>query len=202
MTIVQLRNHIEQQKGRKEQIIEEISSIKEEIKEKKRNLRRHEEAREIVRIVALKTQSQLQYHISDIVSLALEAVYDNPYTFVTEFVQRRNKTECDLYFSRDDAKIDPMDASGGGTVNVAGFALRVASWSMQRPKLRNVLILDEPMGQLSIDKQERASEMLKQISQKLGIQILMVTHSEILTSSADRIFRVSIKNGVSQVVQE
>lgn len=199
MNIQQLRSYIEQQKGKKAQILSSIEKTKTIINEKKIDLKRHEEAKEIIRLIGLETQKQLQVHIGDITSLALEAVYDNPYTLLVEFVQRRNKTECDILFERDGNRIDPMDASGGGTVNIASFALRVVSWSMYNPKLRNILILDEPFGQLSIDKQESASNMLKQLSQKLNLQIVMVTHSEILASAADRIFEVSIKKGISQI---
>jgi len=201
MTNIQnLRNALEQMKGKRDQIQHGIDNAEQFIKEKKKDLRRHEQAREIIREVGLKTQQQLQFHISDITSLALEAVFDNPYKLITEFIQRRNKTECDLYFERDGNRIDPLSASGGGTVDVASFALRVASWSMQRPRSRNVLILDEPFRYLSSDLLPKASEMLNQISKKLKLQIIMVTHAEELIENADRVFEVKIKKGKSLIM--
>ena len=201
MTNIQnLRNALEQMKGKRDQIQHGIDNAEQFIKEKKKDLRRHEQAREIIREVGLKTQQQLQFHISNITSLALEAVFDNPYKLITEFIQRRNKTECDLYFERDGNRIDPLSASGGGTVDVASFALRVASWSMQRPRSRNVLILDEPFRYLSSDLLPKASEMLNQISKKLKLQIMMVTHAEELIENADRVFEVKIKKGKSLIM--
>jgi len=201
MTNIQnLRNALEQMKGKRDQIQHGIDNAEQFIKEKKKDLRRHEQAREIIREVGLKTQQQLQFHISDITSLALEAVFDNPYKLFTEFIQRRNKTECDLYFERDGNRIDPLSASGGGTVDVASFALRVASWSIQRPRSRNVLILDEPFRYLSSDLLPKASEMLNQISKKLKLQIIMVTHAEELIENADRVFEVKIKKGKSLIM--
>jgi len=201
MTNIQnLRNALEQMKGKRDQIQHGIDNAEQFIREKKKDLRRHEQAREIIREVGLKTQQQLQFHISDITSLALEAVFDNPYKLITEFIQRRNKTECDLYFERDGNRIDPLSASGGGTVDVASFALRVASWSMQRPRSRNVLILDEPFRYLSSDLLPKASEMLNQISKKLKLQIIMVTHAEELIENADRVFEVKIKKGKSLIM--
>jgi len=201
MTNIQnLRNALEQMKGKRDQIQHGIDNAEQFIKEKKKDLRRHEQAREIIREVGLKTQQQLQFHISDITSLALEAVFDNPYKLITEFIQRRNKTECDLYFERDGNRIDPLSASGGGAVDVASFALRVASWSMQRPRSRNVLILDEPFRYLSSDLLPKASEMLNQISKKLKLQIIMVTHAEELIENADRVFEVKIKKGKSLIM--
>ena len=194
-----LRTSLERQKGSKEQIDKSLILCKEKIRDKKRDLYRHEQAREVIREVGLQTQKTLQFHISEITSLALEAVFDDPYKLVAEFVQRRNKTECDLYFLRDKSQVDPLSASGGGAVDVASFALRVASWSMQSPRSRNVLVLDEPFRFLSENLLPKASEMLQQISAQLGLQIIMVTHSEELMEAADKIFEVSIKNGVSTI---
>lgn len=197
--IQQLRNRLEQQKGQRVQIVRSITSINQTIKENKRSLRRHEQAREVIREVGIKTQNQLSFHISDITSLALEAVFDDSYELVVEFVQRRNKTECDLYFARDGNRVDPLSASGGGAVDVAAFALRIASWSMQRPKSRNVIVLDEPLRFLSADHQEKASVMIKEISQKLGIQFIIITHEPILASYADKIFETKIRKGITQI---
>jgi len=193
-----LRRELEQRKGRKRQIEENLTGAIKNKKELGRDLRRHEQAREILRTVGLKTQQQLQFHISEITSLALEAVFDDPYELVAEFVERRNKTECDLYFVRD-SRVDPLTASGGGAVDVASFALRVASWSMQSPRSRAVLILDEPFRYLSAGLLPKAGEMIKQISKQLGLQIIMVTHAEELMDCADKIFKVGIKKGISYV---
>ena len=195
-----LRNRLEQQKGQKFQVEQSLSKLQEELRGKKRSLIRHEKAREIVRAVGMATQKQLQFHISDITSLALEAVFPDPYSLEVEFVQRRNKTECDLYFVRDGMKVDPLTASGVGAVDVATFALRIASWSMAHPRTRNTIILDEPFRYLSENYQERASSMLKEISDKLGIQFIIVTHEQVLAEHADKIFEVKIRNGKTKVL--
>lgn len=194
-----IRNWIEQQKGKQSLTLKTIDSLKSELVQKKRTLRQHEQALILIKEAGLKTQQQLQYHISDITSLALDAVFDEPYKLVAEFLERRNKTECDLFFVRENERIDPLSASGGGAVDVAAFALRIASWSMQKPKSRNVIILDEPLKYLSENYQEKGSAMIKEISQRLGIQFIIVTHEQTLASYADKVFEVSIKKGVSQV---
>ncbi|OFY65202.1 MAG: hypothetical protein A2Y71_10225 [Bacteroidetes bacterium RBG_13_42_15] len=200
--IKQWRNRLEQQKGQKIQIESSIRDTRHSARQLKLSLRRHEQARELIRAVAMETQQQLQYHISDITSLALEAVFDDPYELVAEFVQRRNKTECDLYFVRDDNRIDPLGASGGGTVDVAAFALRVASWTMSRPRPRAVIILDEPLRFLSQNLQERASQMIKELSSRLGLQFIVVTHETTLANQADKVFETRIIKGVTQINKE
>lgn len=201
ITVIQaLRNSIEQQKGKRLQLQKSIESLKSSLTGNRKNLHRHEQALEIVRHVGLSTQEQLQFHISGLVTLALRAVFeDDAYEFKVEFVQRRGKTECDLSFVRDKEQIDPLAASGGGVVDVAAFALRAASWSMECPRSRPVLILDEPFRYLSTDLLPKASLMLREISQRLGLQLIMVTHSEELTEDANKVFRVMKRKGISVV---
>ena len=199
MTTKDLRNVFERERGKQIVVSQQIIRLQTSRKDLRRSLRFHERAREIIREVGLKTQEQLQYHISDITSLALGAVFSDPYKLVVEFVQRRNKTECDLWFERDGERIDPISASGGGAVDVASFALRIAAWSMQRPRSRQVIILDEPMRFLSVDLRERASAMIKEISDKLGLQFIIITHESTLAAEADRVFEVTIKKGVTQI---
>ena len=200
MEIKQLRTILEQQKGQRTQIEKSVTELTSEIQKQKRDLIRHEQAREVIREVGMKTQQQLSFHISDITSLALEAVFPDPYTLEVEFIQRRNKTECDLYFVRDNQRIDPLTASGVGAVDIAAFALRIACWTMQNPRSRNVIILDEPFRFLSGNYQEQASAMIKMISKRLGIQFIIVTHEQVLTTAADKIFEVSIRKRISKVV--
>lgn len=200
--IQQLRNQLERQKGSKAQIERSINELAAKIKWSKKNLRRHEYAREAIREFGLQLQQQLQFHISNITSLALDAVFDNPYKLVVEFVQRRNKTECDLYFERDGNRVDPLTASGLGAADVAAFALRVASWSMQIPHTHPVLILDEPFKCLKgRDANLRVLDMIKEISDKLKLQIIMISDERInredIIEKADKVFEVKIRNGVS-----
>ena len=197
--ITQLRNQLERQKGQVFQIQKDLTLAKDQLRNKKRDLYRHEKAREIIRKVGIETQNQISFHISDITSLALESIFPDPYKLEVEFIQRRNKTECDLYFVRDENKVDPLTASGVGAVDVAAFALRIASWSMSTPHTRNTIILDEPFRFLSENYQEQASLMLKEISEKLGIQFIIVTHEQVLASAADKIFEVSIRKGISKI---
>ena len=198
-SIKNLRSVVEKLKGERGQVEKNLGQSKERLSEYKQSLEKHEEAREVIKQVGLQTQQTLSFHISDVASLALKAVFEEPYDLVADFVQRRNKTECDLWFERDGERMDPMYASGGGAVDVASFALRVASWSMQSPRTRPIIILDEPMKFLSRDLQPQASEMIKELSDRMNIQFIIVTHEPNLTESADKVFTTKMKKGVTEV---
>lgn len=197
MNLTEARNKLEQLKGAKALTEKQITDTKQSVADLTKSLHHHEKAKEIVREVGMQTQQQLQYHISDITSLALESIFDDPYELRVEFVKRRDKVECDLLFVRNGEGVDPLSASGGGAVDTAAFALRIASWSMRSPRSRNTIILDEPLRFLSEDLQEKASMMIKQLSEKLGLQFIIITHEPTLATYADKEFKVSIRKGVS-----
>jgi len=198
--IKNLRDKVTRLQGKRQQLQSFIHETRKNIRVLEVEDEHYQKAVEIVRIVGLETQKQLEFHIASVVTAALKAVFGNEaYEMKVEFVERRNTTECDLFFEKDGRRYKPMDASGGGAVDVAAFALRVAAWSMKKPKLRNTIILDEPLRFLSKDLQAKASRILKELSEQLGIQFIIVTHEEELTDAADKIFQVSKINNVSKV---
>lgn len=199
--IKQLRWHLEKKKGQRQLQEQQLQEQEAQRRHHKRQLIFHEQAREILKLVGMDTQRQLQFHIGDITSLALQSVFEEPYELKVSFVERRNKSECDLTFVRDDLEVDPMQSSGGGAVDVASFALRIASWSMQQPRRRALMIMDEPLRFLSANYQAEGSAMIKELADRLGLQFIIVSHEPTLTNSADTTIEIGIKNKVSFLKQ-
>jgi DNA repair exonuclease SbcCD ATPase subunit len=191
--ISEIRRTLEQRKGQLSKVEQTRKELEHRMVVQNRHLRRHEQAREIIKKVGLLTQRQIQNQVSELSSLALESVFDNPYKLVVDFVERRDKTECDLYFERNGNRVEPLGASGLGACDVASFALRIASWAMKRPRTRNIMILDEPFPRLKGRKANlRALQMVHQISTDLGIQIIMVSdervEKDLIGQTADKVF--------------
>jgi DNA repair exonuclease SbcCD ATPase subunit len=167
---------------------------------KEKELDNCRKARILVQKVAEETQKRIEFHIGNLVSTALAAVFPNPYEFVLRFTQRRNRTECDLLFCREGKEYDPISATGGGAVDVASFALRAALWSVK--KNRPLFILDEPFKFVSVDLQSKCSLMLKELSKKLKFQIIMISHLPNIIESADKVFRIKNVDGKSVIGEE
>ena len=202
MGITGLRQIVERKKGQRDKVISLLSVCKKEINRLKGEINFSEQAQAIIQKVAQETQRQLEWHISEVVTLALASTFDNPYVFKAEFVQRRGKTECDLFFERDGFKVDPVAEAGGGAVDVAAFALRVAMWSLVKPRWRNILVFDEPFKNIN-DKtrrtQERIAEMVKVLSRKLKLQFIIVTMIPELEEMADRVHEFSLVQGKTKI---
>lgn len=199
MTGNEYRVKIERLKGRKQQLETDLENVSVSISDLGRQSVYCEQAQVIIQEVAQLTQEQLQYQVSELVTLALASVFENPYELELEFVQRRGRTEADLWFVRDGKRINPMEASGGGAVDVAAFALRIALWSLAKPRTRNTLILDEPLKFLKGGElPEKGALMIKEISERIGLQIIMVSHIPDQIEGADQRISVSNRNGVSR----
>ena len=202
MSYKKLKERINKAQGQKEQLELDKTNYQSIIKKTKKHLVNLEEALTIVDLVGLETQQQIKYHVSDITSLALESIFPDPYKVVIDFVKRRGKIECDIFFERDGHKLDPLDSSGYGAANIASFALRIASWSMQRPRTRNTIILDEPFHFLSPEYHESAGMMVKELSRRLNLQFIIITHKPKLADMADNTIRTRLVKGKTKITRQ
>jgi DNA repair exonuclease SbcCD ATPase subunit len=166
--------------------LKEEQNRSEELNRKNKSL---EKVRSVFQEAGTRTQQRIENHISQIVSTALASIWDDPYEFELEFVIKRGKTEANLWFVRNDAKFPPMDTAGGGAIDVASMALRIAAWSINK-NTRPIIILDEPFKNLSENLQDRAASMLRMLSEKLDLQIIMVSHINNLVKNSDKIIEV------------
>lgn len=180
-----------QSKGMKKQVENNLIQNKTTLDNLNNRIKLLEQAQAFLQKVAQDTQSQLKFQIEDIVNLALETCFPNEYEFQLQFNIARGKTDAELVFlsQKTGRPIDPMNASGGGVVDLTAFALRIASYALEQG-VDNVIILDEPFRFISRDLQARAGEILKSLSTKLGLQIVMVTHIGQMIDVADKVFEV------------
>lgn len=191
MNIQKIKELYQQSKGMKIQIEKDLESNKLLLQKTNERMKRLEDAQTFLQKVAQETQEHLKFKIEDIVNLALETCFPNEYTFRLNFNISRGKTEAELVFLSQSTNrpIDPMNASGGGVVDIACFALRIASYVLEQG-IDNVIVLDEPMKFVSKDLLDSAGEILKVLSTKLGLQIIMVTHENKFIDIADKVFEV------------
>lgn len=170
---------------------------KKDLEETKTRAEGLKKARVVIQAVAQKTQQNLEYHISYPVTDALRYVFPESINFISRIVIGRGKTECRLLFEEDGNEYKPLKGSGYGPVNIACIILRVCFWSLN--KNRPTLILDEPFRDLSPNYQQKTSELIKRISGKLGIQIIIVSHQDDINIAADKTFLCEKIKGIARV---
>lgn len=151
---------------------------KQKLKQAVATLEHTQAAQEILQLVAQAVQQRAHERISEVVSSCLSTVFDDPYKFKIQFERKRGRTEANLRFLRRGLDVDPISASGGGMIDVAAFALRVACLMLHRPRLSRVLIIDEGFKFVSSQYRENVRKMLEGLAKDLDVQIIQVTHIE------------------------
>ncbi len=200
MTPDQVIERFRELKGRSDHLQEDLTRTSKEINRLEKHRDHAEQARVILQEVGQKTQEQLSYHLTELVDLAMAAILPDPYKLHLSFELARARTAVEIAITKGDAedRIDPMTEAGGGVVDIVSFALRISLWALSRPRPRGTLILDEPFRFLSRGLQPRASTMLEELSRRLGIQFVVISHEDELVQEADRIIEVKQVRGVSQ----
>jgi DNA repair ATPase RecN len=197
--LLNVREFLNETKSRHKALEDRVFEHGRELNYWKRRYAGASKARVIIQRVAQETQKNLEFHLSHLVTTALAAVFPEEIEFVARIEVRRGQTECDLFFKEYGQEYDPLEGSGFGPVDVASFALRITFWSLN--KNRPTFILDEPFRNVSPDLQHKVSDMLKMVSEKLGVQIIMVSHQEDINIAADKTF-LAKKEGKITILEE
>ena len=140
------------------------------------------QAQQIVQNVAEQVQTQAHGKIVAIVDRCLSTVFGKEaYQFRINFVKSRGKTEAKLLFVKDGEELDPKLAVGGGTVDVAAFALRLTDLLLAKPRRRLLIVADEMAKFINGEVyQERFVAILETLAEEFGVQMVLVSDDDFL----------------------
>lgn len=162
----------------------------------------HEEAVGLLNSFADAKQEEAIRRIETLVSAGLRSIFGESMSFAvkSDLKARRAEIEFVIRSEVDSSIVETpvLDARGGGVAAVVGFLLRVIILLL-KPGLRRILFLDESFAQLSAEYEEPCAEFLRELADKAGVQIILVTHSEAYSPFADRVYKTSQIDGWTQV---
>lgn len=193
MTIEEIAREFSEVKARNKLLKSDLDAKLEKIISEKGHVDQMVKARWILTEVATATQKRFKEKVETLVTMAIRSVFDRPFQFLLEFERKRNKMECRPEIKElVDGKyrtFDPAEDMGGGIVDIISFALRVVLWSLEKPRSRSVIVLDEPMKNLG-KLVTLAGQVLKEISHRLNFQLIIITHEDALIEVADRAYYI------------
>jgi DNA repair exonuclease SbcCD ATPase subunit len=137
-----------------------------------------EQAQGILQTIAQQIQQRVHDQIAGVVTRCLEVVFEEPYAFKIHFERKRGKTEARLVFERDGNEVDPMEGASGGVKDVASLALRLACLVLSQPRLRPLIVLDEPFKGLWRAIRPRVRDMVETLAEEMDFQFIIVTQIE------------------------
>ena len=181
-------------------LVRQAAEHRDGLQREEESLHRWEGARDLLVQVLLSTQGQVKMFVEEVVTLALSTIYGQNYRFELEYEVRRNQAEATPWIVKDGERTSPRDEVGGGVLDVAALALRLALWAMAEPRTAGTFLLDEPSKFLSGDLQADFGRMLAELADLLGAQFIVVTHSPEVAEAAGTVYSVTMgKDGTSQV---
>lgn len=148
---------------------------------------------ELLMILDADSKTTLKKYFEEIVTYALQYIFNDKYKFQLMFGRRGNSQEIDFLLETPNSTDlhDPLISSGGGILDILSLALRISLMELTRPRIPGFLVLDEPFKHLSDNYIDMAGEFLRAINLRIKRQIILVTHKEPLINFADNKIKIS-----------
>jgi DNA repair exonuclease SbcCD ATPase subunit len=202
MTLEEIRTATSKAQGSRLHLSEALASRELQIARSLEDTAAFEDVQRLIQETAKEVQESIRFHIQDLVQHALDAIFPGTYKFLVEFTVSRGRTEARLLVEKGGNVMDDlMEDEGGTLVQIVAMALRIAVWTLA--PTAPVLIFDEPGTAVSAQYKPIFAEVIRGLSQRLGVQILMVSHDDTYIATADRVFTVTQgPDGRSQVTYE
>lgn len=145
---------------------------------------------------------EVHSRLEGLVTHALQQIFGDDLAFkiVTETKANRSETRFVVVSTVNGQPLETgvMDARGGGVAAVVGFIVKLLL-VLLTPGARRVMFLDETFAQLSTDYEIPLASFLRELADKAGVQIVLVTHSDAYSDVADKVYRFRNENGTTKV---
>jgi len=147
---------------------------------------------------------QILEKISGIVTDALQTVKDKNLVFQMNLCVKANQPILDMTIldKLSGQSYDVINSFGGGISDIISIALRIALLCRWQPQLNRVILFDEAGKFVSVKDQELLAEFVRRASEALQIQMIWISHSNVLEQAAHKTFEITKTGGVSHVEEK
>lgn len=148
-------------------------------------------------------QESARHQVEELVTRALQVIFASNLSFHMIQSVRANRAEVDFVirseYGGQVVETPVMEARGGGMAAVVGLVLRLVVLLLT-PGARRFLALDESFAHVSASYEPRVAEFLREVADKAGVQVLLITHSDAYSDLADARYQLSLgPDGTTQV---
>lgn len=204
----QARKDADTEAGEARQVGRQGKAARAEVERLRASLELHEKVLGVLTSVGEERQESAQRQVEGLVTRALQVIFDENLSFNLVPSVKANRAEIDFvlvseYGEKTTVRVETpvLEARGGGMAAVVGFVLRLVVLLLT-PGARRVLFLDESFGMVSADYEPRLAEFLREVADKAGVQIVLITHSKAYDDLADVSYELSLgPDGATRCVQ-
>jgi DNA repair exonuclease SbcCD ATPase subunit len=170
---------------------QEYSKNRISIAKEKRRAELLEMARATVIKIGEDTQNEIKNYIEETITFAIQTVYGEQFKFVVNFnYDKRDQFEIQFFINRNGILLEPRkNTISGGLTDVCAFSLRMVLFSLE-DEIIGIIILDEPFKNVSKSFIPLVSQMVKELSDLLELQLIICSHTDEIIELADQIIQL------------
>lgn len=146
------------------------------------------------------TQKQIS-KVEQVCSAALREILNDPnLELKIKMEKKKGGIETSFYiYDKNVGEINLMKGEAGAVKNIIAVGLRLIFIELYNPKVEGPVILDEVGGHISTEYQESFGKFLRNFSNLVKRQIILVSHHKPVIAAASRKIIVSKEGNVSSV---
>jgi hypothetical protein len=166
-----------------------------------KNIDARVEAINFIEGVASQERIAVKEKVEKLITDCLHEVYDDSYSVEFDYGVKGNKTSVEISMVRKCA--DGMvvkrqiDGFGGGVADTIALPLKLIVL-LNDGECDKVLVTDEPGKHLDTTRVAKFAKFVQTISHKLGVQIIMSSHWDVMAKYSDAVYTIELEDSVSR----
>ena len=137
---------------------------------------------------------------TNLVTEALTSIFEKDIKFEIKLYSYRNEPAIDILVIENELEVDPQKSCGGGVNDIISLVLKIIFIYLKNSN--RILILDESLKFLSRNYLEQASSFIRDISERMNLQIILVSHKPELEVGCDNLITIEKENNRSVIINE
>lgn len=193
-----LRREVARHEGARETIVAALTDAESRVQETGKEVEILIAVADILQGMEGAFQRNFQSTLAAVVSEGLSQVFGEVLEVQIAASTRADLSAINFQLIKNGQEEDIMEGQGGGYINIIAFLLRVLLILAARPLLRRLLVLDEPFAHLSPEFRQSLAEMMQALITRLDFQVIMITQEWEYVAVADVAYKAEIKDGATR----
>jgi ABC-type iron transport system FetAB ATPase subunit len=193
--VLALRRQADADAGAAQELALRGKAAEQAVAELRERLEVHESVVATLTRIGEERQESARRQIEELVTRGLQAIFEDNLSFHAVQSVRSNAVSIEFIvrsaYGDQVVETSVLDARGGGLAVVVAFMLRLIVLLLT-PGARRALFLDESFSHVSAEYEPRVAEFLREVCDKAGVQILLITHSRAYDDLADQHYRTAL----------
>lgn len=200
------RRYLDAAVGEARSIVTRLKAVEAQVEDLSAEVQVLEQTTALLNSLSEERQTAAQETIEELVTRGLQTIFDPSLSFIIVQGVKGNAASVEFLIQKrvGESVIETpvLEAQGGGLSATVGFLLRVVVLLLRPESRGQLLVLDETFAHVSDEYLGAVAAFLREIVDRTGVRILMVTHQPEFAEWADRVYRFSQKDGATQVAVE